>query len=341
MKINQSSGGVGESLFTRQATGWFRGVAAIMVVASHYAEWWSWFMPTEGSAELLRQALTKLGGYGVSLFFLFSGYGLVKSLEGRRMNGLFIYKRFVNVWLPYFLLVGAIELLSGGFISPSDFLSFLVGYDYWYMMVLFLFYLAFMLLWALPCPRWLRVLLLAVWTFLFSRHFYIKNMLYFWYASNAAFVLGVIAAEYEKAVRKAVKIIAPVLLPLLACAMFFIIRSGLGMNVHPIPETETALHAWARVGAEAVWTLLILLIASLWRHYDRILIFVGKNSLYIYLTHTFIFMRCVNTLTCGFAARFAVSAVLTLIVSMLCGFLFSALPGLLLRLSPFSHPTSM
>jgi len=58
-------------LMPKKETDWFRGIAVIMVVVSHYAEWWSWFAPMEGNAEIFRLALTKLGVYGVDIFFLF------------------------------------------------------------------------------------------------------------------------------------------------------------------------------------------------------------------------------------------------------------------------------
>ena len=122
-------------LMEKRETNWFRGIAVVMVVVSHYAEWWSWFVPLEGNAEVFRLALTKLGVYGVDIFFLCSGYAMVKSLGRERMHGAFIWKRVKNVYIPYLIVVGAIELLEGGFDSLQDFLHFASGYDYWYMFV--------------------------------------------------------------------------------------------------------------------------------------------------------------------------------------------------------------
>lgn len=334
------------SLLGIRTTDWFRGIAALMVVASHYAEWWAWFIPTEGNAELFRLALTKLGGYGVSLFFLFSGYGLVKSLQGResptvctrtkarrwesKMNLSFVARRLEKVYLPYLLIVGILELVSGGFSSPGKLWAYLSGYDYWYMMVLFLLYLGFILLWLLPCPKPLRILLLGLYTFLFSLSFYEKGMQSFWYTSNFAFVLGVAAAEYEAAVQKLVKSAGPFLIALSALAMIPVVRSGLGLDGRPPLPPEDIRLVWQGVGAETLWTLFILFLAAVWKPRGRFIPLLGRNSLFIYLIHTFVFMRCVNLLPWGIPARFAAGAFLTVLLSLLCGL---AIKGIL-RLLP-------
>ena len=329
LQPGQSSDLADTSLLRIQATDWFRGIAALMVVASHYAEWWAWFIPTEGNAELFRLALTKLGGYGVSLFFLFSGYGLVKSLKGR-MNLSFALRRLEKVYLPYLLVVGTLELVSGGLSSPEKLWAYLSGYDYWYMMVLFLLYLGFILLWLLPCPKSLRILFLGLYVFLLLLYFHGKGMQPFWYTSNFAFVLGVMAAEYEPALKGWIKAAGPFLIAFMAMAMVPVIRSGLGLNGQPPLPPEDIRLVWQSVGAELLWTLLILCLAVVWNPHGRFMPLWGKNSLYIYLIHTFVFMRCVNSLTCEIAVRFALSALLTVLLALLCGL---AMKGILRLLS--------
>lgn len=305
------------------ATDWWRGIAVVMVVASHYAEWWSWFTPTEGNAELFRVALTRLGVYGVDLFFLFSGYAMVKSLGAKRMTPAFVWKRLKNVYIPYFVVVGAIELLSGGFTSVQDFLLFASGYDYWYMFVLFIFYIGFMLLWALIGKREIRVILFAVFTWIFSFILYDKGMSDFWYVSNIAFLLGVVFGEYDQPVKKAAQKAAIPAAAVLAVLMVFVVRTGLGLNdalADKTPEQVIRL----QIAATVVWTLLIFCLAVKCRIYGKIFGLIGKCSLYIYLTHTFLFMRCVNSLEdIDYSMRFFLSAVLTVAVSLFCQFLLT------------------
>lgn len=307
-------------LMSKRETDWFRGAAAIMVVLSHYAEWWSWFTPAEGNAEIFRMALTKLGIYGVDIFFLFSGYAMVKSLGQERMHGKFIWKRVKNVYIPYLIVVGIIELLAGGFTSVQDFLYFASGYDYWYMFVLFIFYIGFIAVYTIMGGKAPRVIAFSIFTYIFSNILYRKGMSDFWYVSNIAFALGVMAGEYEEQAKKVIDKIWIPLIAVLTIGMGFVIKGGLDGGVK-IGENPEEYQLRFQIGATAVWSLLILVLAVKCRIKEKIVAFLGKNSLYIYLTHTYIFMWCVNNLELEYIWRFIVSALATVAVSFLCNFL--------------------
>ena len=157
----------GGHLLPKRETNWFRGIAAVMVILSHYAEWWTWFTPVEGDGAVFQLAFTKLGIYGVDIFFLLSGYAMVISLGQNPMNKHFVWKRIKNTYIPYFIVVGIIELISEGFVSLQDFLYFASGYDYWYMFVLFLFYIAFIIIYAIIKNKGFRVTAFCIFTYIF------------------------------------------------------------------------------------------------------------------------------------------------------------------------------
>ena len=73
-----------------------------------------------------------------------------------------------------------------------------------------------------------------------------------------------------------------------------------------------------QIGVTVVWTLLVLVLSSRFHIKEKIFAFLGKYSLYLYLTHTYVFMQCVNSLKCSYAVRFAVSAVITVVLSFAC-----------------------
>lgn len=318
-------------LIDKNTSNIFRGIAAVMVISSHYAEWFSWFIQTEGNREIFRVALTKLGVYGVDIFFLFSGYAMVVSLNGERMSLNFVWKRIRNVYLPYFILVGILELLSGGFTSLHDFMLFLTGYDYWYMNVLFIFYIGFMVIYALIRHRVLRIFAFSIFTYAYSYWLYSNDMHEFWYVSNIAFVMGIIIGEYGRYVKKIIDRAGIPISILLSLVMVYVVRSGLYADtaINGYPEEY---QVWFKIGATFFWTLLVIVLASIWRIRERISEFLGKNSLYLYLTHTYIFMRCVNGLETAIIIRFAISAAVTVIVSFLCGLAFTLFKRLLSRL---------
>ncbi len=313
----------GRQLMAKEGTDWFKGIAAVMVVLSHYAEWWSWFIPAEGGGEMFRLALTKLGVYGVDIFFLFSGYSMVKSMKRERMYGEFIWKRVKNAYIPYFVVVGMIELLSGGFLSVQDFVNFVTGYDYWYMFVLFLFYIGFIVIYTVIGGKAPRVFIFGIFTYIISNWFYRREMNDFWYISNIAFPLGVIAGEYEKTFIRILDKAGIFITAALAVSMVFVVKWGLGGEADSggnLPGYRLQF----QIGATVVWTLLVLVMAAKCRIKGKAFAFLGKSSLYIYLTHTYIFMKCVNSLELGYAWRFAVSALATVAVSFLCSRLIAA-----------------
>lgn len=330
------------TLMNKRETDWFRGIAVLMVVLSHYGEWINNLVSLEGNAETFRFALTKLGVYGVDIFFLFSGYAMVKSLGiesrgieshgNRKMNWQFIWKRIKNVFVPYLIVVGIIELISGGLTSIHDFWIFIIGYNYWYMCVLFIFYIGFIVIYAIIRVKCIRVIAFSIFTYALSYKLYQYEMLPFWYVSNIAFAMGVIVGEYEKEAKKIVdKVWIPMII-LLTAGMAFITKWGLtgGVNLGGDPEDY---QLWFKIGATVVWTLLILILASKCRIREKIFVFLGRNSLYIYLTHVFVFMRCINYLNCDLSIRFIISPICIIAVSLLCNLVISGMWKLISMLS--------
>ena len=324
------------TLMNKRETDWFRGIAAFMVVVSHYGNWINILVSLEGNAETFRFALTKLGVYGVDIFFLFSGYAMVKSLGNDKMSRQFIWKRIKNVFIPYLIVAGTIELISGGLTSVHDFWLLITGYNYWYMCVLFIFYMGFMVIYAIIRIKGVRVIAFSVFTYVMSYKLYQSGLSPFWYVSNIAFAIGIIAGEYEEAATKIVDRVWIPMIVLLTIGMAFITRWGLtgGVNWGGDPEEY---QVWVQIGATVVWTLLVLFLASKCRIREKIFAFLGRNSLYIYLTHTFVFMRCINNLTCNMYVRFFISPICIIALSFLCNLIISGMWKLISMLSRKLH----
>ncbi len=302
--------------FSKEITNWFRGISVLMVLISHYAEWWTWFTPVQGNLELFCRGLTKLGVYGVDIFFLFSGYAMVKSLNGQKMNKSFIRKRIRNVYIPYLVIVGIIELLSGGFGTVRNFWRFLSGYNYWFMLVLFLFYIGFIVIWAIARRKEMRVVLLGIYAGVFSYILYKQEMAEFWYVSNIAFVIGVVVGEYEPQAKLFLDKAGKVLSIVLSALMIWVVYSGIVNLKGGVVEADTA-EVWYKIGASVVWILVVMFLSSRFHGRDGIMTLIGKSSIYMYLTHTYIFMSVVNFLTCNIVWRFVISMGITFAVSVI------------------------
>lgn len=315
-------------LFSKKASLWFRGLAILLVIASHYAEWWAWFTPSEGNAELFRQACSRLGPYGVAIFFLFSGYGLARSAGDGPMTLRFILRRVLASYLPYLIVAGIIDAMSGGFSDPEDFLEYLYGHDYWFMVVLFQFYIGFILIWTVP-HRHFRGVLFSLFVLLLSWRLYQKGEHSFWYISNPAFGLGALLALYEPFFRKVLDKSRPFMLALLSAAMGIVIYFGLYSQAPALWSPEKTVRY--ELLAVQVWTLLIIWLAPLLNRCDPLLCLLGKYSLYLYLTHQFLFLRTINGLGGSFSTRFLAAAAITLAASLALGAVISRLSAVLLK----------
>lgn len=312
-----------KSLFNRQTGYWFRGIAIVMVILSHYAEWWLWFSPNAGDAEKFLLPFTKLGVYGVNIFFFFSGYGLTKAAEYKQIDRSFILRRVQSVYLPYLMIAGVIQILSGGFGSFSEVGKFLYGHDYWFMVVLFLFYIGFILIWAVLKNRHLRALFFLLYTTAIIKVLFDKDMQSFWYVSNLAFPLGILVGTYETGCRRA---LSKAKIPLIPVLLAFVVYYELYMNKTGVtPERILCLQMTNTV----LWTMQIACIAALipWR--DRLFTGLGKCSLYLYLLHTYIFMSCVNYFPYSFSVRVLISALITVAMAVFCNLLMAGLVKLL------------
>lgn len=321
------------SLFDRKASAWFKGLGIIMIVMSHFAGWWSWFFTEEGTKEIIRNGVERCGPYGVAIFFLFSGYGLVKSAGKKRIDWRFVVKRFISVYIPYLVILTLITLLSGGFAfeKPGDLGRFLYGENYWYMTVLFTFYLGFMAIWFVFANTHIRAVLMSIFTYWYSNHLYVSGNADFWYISNIAFAIGVLFALYEPYVKK--------VMDKLGIVFAIVFGIGSGMVVYRTLYTEQVFaepidEIRCSIVAVTVFTLFVASFCAVWKWYDPVLPIFGSYSLYFYLTHTFLFMWTINNgnIHEEMEMRFLIAAGIIAVVSIVFGIIMDMLFGPIERL---------
>lgn len=311
-----------KGLYQREASGWFKGLAIIMVILSHFAEWWSWFHVEEGISEKIRYGISRFGPYGVGIFFLFSGYGLTKSAGDKRIDFRFILKRLMNVYIPYLIIVVLIELLSGGFESKEEVLNLFYGQSFWYMTVLFSFYLAFIAIWLIFTNRHIRAVLMILFTWSYSNYLFKTGEQDFWFISNSAFAIGVLLALYEPEIKKVMDKVGIFLTILFGLGSIYVVYSALyveHMWAEPIEEIRS------RIIAVTIFVFFTACFAAVWKWYDIILQFLGKYSIYLYLWHTFLFMWAVNYFEYEMWIRFVIAAGVILAVAIGMGIVMELL----------------
>ncbi|MCR5251442.1 MAG: acyltransferase [Lachnospiraceae bacterium] len=299
----------------RKTSGILRGVAILIVIASHYAEW-MWVEPAHPQ---LAHAISTWGPEGVAVFFLLSGYGLYKSADKspKGIDALFVLKRFLAVYLPYLILAFAINCYSGGWeeADASAVLRFFLAEDYWYINVLLFMYLAFMM--CFRFGRRLRIPLLLL--LLVIQFIGLHKMGYrdFWTLSNPAFALGLLAAAAEK--KWDIFRSLPLKLGILGTGL-----CGLGLSFVMMQRCggSGAPGAYkAELCLVFAFSLAVLGLAYLlpaWR--SPVLGLLGEVSLFIYLLHTVFFYAIMSRLeNWEYAWANMLTALITLLVSALIG----------------------
>ncbi len=276
-----------KAFLTKEQSLLLRGIAIFLVLICHYAVWIGEIF----HSDLLEYGLGRFGVYGVDLFFVVSGYGLVKSVGKKRINGTFLWKRFKTVYLPYLLIVGLITVYDGGISGMAGWVSFLTGAEYWYIRNILVFYLAFYVVYRLSDRPWVRMLLMAVCLTAYSGLLIWQERALFWYISNVTFLFGMLLAQYERQLLKAAGFLYPLQLLALAVGMYFVIKTGLaGYTV--IPPLEEKIHGGLLAGL--IWTYLMVQGCAFLHEKIRWLEAVGSFSLELYLCHMFVFYRVVN-----------------------------------------------
>ncbi len=282
-----------------------RGIAILMVIGSHYAGW----MYTESFNESFRNWISTWGVYGVDIFFVLSGYGLVKSADRNGIDKRFVARRILNSYVPYILITGFFSILDKSIDSKEALVKLVTGYDFWYMFVLFAMYIMFMVIYKIG---WFKEILLTVCVIAFTYLLYIKAFADFWELSNGAFLIGVYAATLEKKFGERIKeLIIKSNLTMISFALMIIcafwhVLSG-SMSAH---MTASMLFSVMTVGFAVQFT-----------SGGFVLPVLGRYSLYIYLLHARLFWKFVAYKKEWSYLRGSVTAALiTLSVSVALGF---------------------
>lgn len=153
-----------------------KGVAILLITISHMGD--GFHITT----------FVSLGGIGVALFLVLSGYGMMESYKKNKLIG-FWKKRFLRVLVPYILWVcffSAYHLLVGRDIELLR---------YWFVEYIVIWYVVFYLsVRFLPKQKWIIFSFLAIFLYWF---------LPWWKAQQSlSFIAGMLISTYRKSIMK-------------------------------------------------------------------------------------------------------------------------------------------
>ena len=324
-------------MISQSVSKWMRGLAILMVIASHYAGW----MFVEPVNPELREWVMTLGVFGVDIFFAMSGYGLVKAASKYGIDKRYVWNRVKTSYIPYILLIGTIMLLDSDFEDMDDVISFLTGQEYWFMAVLFIVYILFMVCWKFRILKEITFAAALIW---YTNRLFVDGKASFWIVSNMTFLVGVIFADVEMFVNRivdkketrsndsgknAINLDNTVLYRIFKMILLFVGFFGMRYCYKQFLIVDTI--AW-EIATSIFFAITIMAISMVipqkcsWLVPCKLLSILGSYSLFIYLLHTRVYYFIIFKLEdLGYTWKVVIVGMITIIAGCVIGKLYNLL----------------
>jgi len=280
------------SLLDRSQTDQIKGLAVLLVVTGHL-----WVHVSEV------QAVPVLGDYAVSIFLLFSGFGLTTSLRNKPLTiKHFFTRRLTRVMIPYWIITILILILDhsllGRTYSSTDIFNTFLGLNFskpvlqldyvrWFITLLLIFYFIFFVsnyffsgIKALFSIVVFTVLLFVLRIFEFLPFGYPYQII--------VFPVGCLIAHYYEELRRTLEVFMSKWIPSLLLFGLFIAFSITALFIDK-PGVFFELSHDLIININAVFFAFLLIILfyylGLTGYFSRFLSFCGIVSYEVYLLH--------------------------------------------------------
>lgn len=261
-------------MLSKNTSKFLRGIGVFLVILSHYA---IWYLSVENNN--IVSVLTKTGRFGVAIFFMMSGYGLVLSAK-KRLDFYWILRRVFHVYLPYLIIMCALHLLERRPFDLTVFMAYVLGRGTWFMAVLFEFYVLFYVVWKFSrC----KILYLGVGIAAISLLRLLNGEPSTFYSSNFALLVGVIAGQYDEEIGRWISSRRQS-----TCIILLIGFLGSGVFYTYFTNKVEWIYILGKIICSVIWVLFLLAVFAYKEKSDKIINKVGAASLEIYLIHDFV-----------------------------------------------------
>ena len=264
-----------QSLFPREASLFWRGIAALMVVFAHLTI----YLEEEGISVGPAVIFDWVGGMGVLLFFFVSGYGTTCST--RKVDLKWLISHILRLWIPVTLLRIIFYFGYRAADHAYDFASFIlyaIGIDNpaWFIAVMLSIYVTVYIAKRFFSSHYIIALL--VLNLLTSTIFLACGFSSRWYNGHLVFVFGAWLALYGHTTIPILRKQWGMCLVVFA-GLFFVCGFGFA-KLKP-----QLISAPIKLIAGMALSMVIVVISQKILKYGRIMCFVGSASLYIYIIH--------------------------------------------------------
>ena len=180
---------------SKEYTTCLKGICAIIVVIHHLYQRTGLFAGTP-----MGQILGLSGALAVSMFFFYSGYGLMLSSKRKGYVQGFFYNRFSPLYCFYIILIILYSFWTlwiehtipfNKFVKSFFFGETVVTYG-WYLQATFVLYLMYMFSFSIFKTAKTQMLALAISVFVYCVYCRLVNLGVWWYQTTPCVVLGMV-----------------------------------------------------------------------------------------------------------------------------------------------------
>ena len=304
-----------EEYFSVNNTKAIQGIAAICIVCHHTAQRTCAKWLESGNIVHGLDPFLRTGFLFNAIFFFCSGYGLYKSYKNKKkyLTG-FAKKRMLPVWVPYVIVCFLFTLLRLFYFKErmsivyaiTNLTGITIGYAFgWYVQVIIIFYAIFYFSFkkssddfdAISSVLASVIMWVIVGILVDHNDWFLTGE--WWYNATLLFPIGLIFASQEKTIISELKKHYKIYFPVSLIAFFVMIRIAIQMEITKgYYGDEMGLKLFKKiifriqtyvpeVLSAIIFVLIIVMICMKVGFSNKVLDFLGRHTLEIYLTHAF------------------------------------------------------
>lgn len=303
-KINiHGKGEYNENILDKQYTDCIKGITIIVIVIHHLSQ--------RISNPGLIYFFSDTGYLCVSLFFFYSGYGLIVSkIKNPDYLKLFWHKRLFRVMIP-FVLVNIVclilyHLVLGKIFSITDVIFNIIGISLfdsvmWYVICVVIFYGMFYIAFKLFDEN-KALVAIFVFSVIYILICYKFKMGIWWFDTALCFPLGIASGKYKNKLLKILR----------SKYHYILLISLLGLIVFHYKK----VHIWNNMLTSIFFLILVMSILCKVSIKNKILQTMGNVSFEIYLLHIKIYTIYTNYFDIKYGINFIIYFVLSIVTAI-------------------------
>ncbi len=293
-----------QHLISKTETDAFKGIAAWMVVWTHYTT----YLANEGYHLGILNPFSKLGSFGVAIFFFLSGYGLFMS-SGNRLKPYFLTKRIATVYIPLILVqILSFFVLHKGYTGWNMVLYFLGFIEpKWFIINILLFYIVYWLVWHIKGQR-KKILSMFIFTIILTVFWLLVGVEDYWYATIVLFPLGILFAYKQDTI---INILSHKKYSIVFLATICLL--SLSLIIYQFWNSSFAVLGKTFAGIFLV--LICIEIMEKWELSSPVMQWFGRMSLFIYIVHSSVYVFIETNFHLDLPEKTLIFLVLTIVIA--------------------------